>query len=114
MKINLTIEDLIISSKTKAFDMLSREYDFYDNCKYFDMLSVYEELWEVYNNLKENETLIRIGKGCGFDRTTFNLMNNKRNNQTDSNSRNLVKEKYPLGWAVIKFVKFVFSKNKSY
>lgn len=104
VKTDITIDDLIISSKTKSFDVLSRECDFYNDCKYFDTLDVYEQLWKVYNDLEENETLIRIGKGCGFDSTTFNLVNNSRNNQTDSNSRNLAKEKYPLGWAVIKFV----------
>ena len=95
---------MIISSKTKAFDILTRESEFYENCKYHETLDIYDELWEVYNNLKDNETLIRLGKGCGFDSTTFNLVNRKRNNQTDSNSRNLVEGKYPLGWAVIKFV----------
>lgn len=104
VKKNISIEDLIISSKTKAFDILTRESEFYENCKYHETLDIYDELWEVYNNLKDNETLIRLGKGCGFDSTTFNLVNRKRNNQTDSNSRNLVEGKYPLGWAVIKFV----------
>ncbi len=104
-KLKITKEDILNSLNLKAEDIINRELDFYDDINYIDTYNIYDEIYNIYNSLdKENEALIRFGKGCGFDSTTFNLINEKRNNVSDSKSRNLVQGKYPLGWAVIRFV----------
>lgn len=104
-KLKISKEEILDSLNLKAEDIINRELDFYDDIDYIDTYNIYNDLYDIYENLdKENEALIRFGKGCGFDSTTFNLVNEKRNNVSDSKSRNLAQDKYPLGWAVIKFV----------
>lgn len=97
--------EILDSLNLKAEDMINRELDFYDGVDYIETYNIYEEIYNIYEGLdKDNEALIRFGKGAGFDSTTFNLVNKNRNRVSDSNSRNLLEGKYPLGWAVIKFV----------
>lgn len=105
IKVNITLEDIIKALNEKALDMIENEIMFFEKVNYFKTLNVYNKLKEYYNNMDKNkEALIRIGKGAGFDSTTYNLANMSRSNVSNSISRNLVNEKYPLGWAVIKFV----------
>lgn len=106
IKIKITLEDILASVNEKAADIIVNEIDFYNSKAKYDKTKVlYENLKVLYEALdKKSEALIRIGKGSGFDSTTFNLANLRRNNQTDSNSRNLGEKQYPLGWAVMKIV----------
>lgn len=103
--INITKQNILDSLNLKAYDMINRELDFYEDANYLETYNIYEKISSIYNELdKSKEALIRFGKGAGFDSTTFNLINNSRNNVSDSKSRSLVEGIYPLGWAVIKFV----------
>ncbi|RDY23791.1 type III-A CRISPR-associated RAMP protein Csm5 [Romboutsia maritimum] len=105
VKVKIGKNEILDSLNLKAEDMINRELDFFDEADYLETYNIYEDIYEIYESLdKNNEALIRFGKGAGFDSTTFNLVNNNRSNVTDSKSRNLVEGKYPLGWAVIKFV----------
>lgn len=106
IKLKITLEDILASANEKAVDMIENEIDFYNSKAKYDKTKIlYDNLKVLYEALdKKSEALIRIGKGSGFDSTTFNLVNLRRNNQMDSNSRNLVEEQYPLGWAVMKIV----------
>ncbi|SHH49193.1 type III-A CRISPR-associated RAMP protein Csm5 [Tepidibacter thalassicus] len=103
VKKEITKFDILDALNLKSLDIIDNEIEFYENkAKYNETLEVYEKLKKIHDDLdKDSEALIRIGKGIGFDSTTFNLVNT---NKVDINSRSLVEEIYPLGWAVIKFV----------
>ncbi|SHJ72121.1 type III-A CRISPR-associated RAMP protein Csm5 [Tepidibacter formicigenes] len=103
VKKEITKFDILDALNLKSLDVIDNEIEFYENkAKYNETLEVYEKLKKIHDDLdKDSEALIRIGKGIGFDSTTFNLVNT---NKIDINSRSLVEAIYPLGWAVIKFV----------
>lgn len=106
VKILITKEDILKSLNKKAKYIIENELKFFDKkSKYYATWNVYNKINNIYNELdKNNEALIRIGRGCGFDSVTFNLANKGRSERTDPVSRSLAENIYPLGWAVIKIV----------
>lgn len=63
-----------------------------------EVLKFYESLEKEYSSLKENEALIRIGKGGGFNSKTINLFGKKE----EVFSVNLI-DNYTMGWAKISY-----------
>ncbi|MGF6907602.1 type III-A CRISPR-associated RAMP protein Csm5 [Fusobacterium sp. PH5-44] len=58
-----------------------------------------EQLEKEMEKLQENEAMIRIGKGAGFNSTTFNQFNKKE----ESVGSRVMVNKLPVGWAKIVF-----------
>ena len=55
-----------------------------------------KQLLDTWSNIKENEALIRLGRGAGFNSTTFNLVNSNEKVGT-----RVTADKLPVGWAKI-------------
>lgn len=85
--------------------MLKEELAFYKQAGYQETFEIYKQIEQIYSSLdKENQMLLRIGRGSGMNATTFNLVNQDRNIRTDPRSRMLVENIYPLGWVVMSLV----------
>lgn len=101
----LTLEQIVADSHVKARKMLKEELAFYKQAGYQETFEIYKQIEQIYSSLdKENQMLLRIGRGSGMNATTFNLVNQDRNIRTDPRSRMLVENIYPLGWVVMSLV----------
>lgn len=104
----------ILNALDKKFDqMLDEEIKFYE-----DMASrtrhskeVVEDILEFYRDLEyiyykelnpENQSIIRFGKGAGFNSTTYNLSLDEENRARIA-SRTISEDFSPMGWAIIEF-----------
>ena len=100
INLNITKDDIVSAMREKAKLMISKEKSFFkNNGDLKETLMIYEKLEELQKELGEDEVLMRMGKGAGFDSTTWNLFNEKIGIQTVS--RNLAREIYPMGWAIL-------------
>lgn len=50
----------------------------------------------------EDEALIRIGQGAGFNSSTFNLYNKGRNIKINNPKTKVGTDIYPIGWELIR------------
>lgn len=88
--------EIIPALREKAEKLLKEDLDFFKEANNLMGIEACNRIKEFASNLKENETLIKFGKGAGFNSTTLNLYNkNKKKIFTRA-----VSEGYPLGWAV--------------
>lgn len=96
--IDKDIEDGILSIlNNKAVKMLDEDIKFFEKIGDKTLLENCKKL-KIYNeNLKDNEVLIRFGKGSGFNSTTINLYNKSK----ISTVTRTIMENYPMGWAVL-------------
>lgn len=98
----ITIENLMKALNVKSKDIIEEELSFYSKSNYEKSKEIYEKLYELHEEIDpKTQAIIRIGKGSGFNTTTFNLANKNRSDKTDSRSRVLIEDKYPMGWALI-------------
>ncbi len=69
-----------------------------------DILEFYEEMKDIFNNElnPDTQSIIRFGKGAGFNSTTYNLSLDK-GNQAQIASRTISESSVPMGWAIIEF-----------
>ena len=96
--VKIETEELIDALNNKAKKMIASDkvaFRAYDNREGEYACELLEKELE---KLKENEALIRIGKGAGFNSTTFNLYNTCCLVHT-----RVVASKLPVGWAKIVF-----------
>ena len=100
INLNITKNDIMSAMREKAKLMIAKEKSFFkNNGDLKETLMIYEKLEELQKGLGEDEVLMRMGKGAGFDSTTWNLFNEKIGIQTVS--RNLARKVYPMGWAIL-------------
>lgn len=101
---SITAEDLLKATKYFSKKMIEKELSYLKSKKVpNDTIKVYQHLKSIHSDLKENESLIRFGKGIGFNSTTLNLSN--KTTTVNPVSRVLADGRYPMGWAL-------FSLNK--
>ncbi|WP_319371670.1 type III-A CRISPR-associated RAMP protein Csm5 [uncultured Ilyobacter sp.] len=83
----------------KMRDVMKEEISFYNRSENKEIQELYKKIKAEFDNLEDNEAIIRIGKGSGF--ATFTHLLKSNNNHIRSASRVLAEEKYPMGWAKI-------------
>lgn len=103
LELKIVVKDIIKALNEKAKKMIENELKFYKKAHFKDTLDVYQEIEKISNSLSENEAIIRLGKGCGFESNTFYYKNNGRN--VEIASKQLSENIYPMGWAIISFLK---------
>ena len=94
---------LIIKEELKFYeDMLSRTRHSKEVVE--DILEFYRDLDYIYNKElnPDTQSIIRFGKGAGFNSTTYNLSLDE-NNRARIASRTISEDFSPMGWAVIEF-----------
>lgn len=102
----ISAEDLLESTRSFSEDLIEYELDYLTKNKApREAAKTYESLKGIHSSLEDNESLIRFGKGCGFNSTTLNLTNQGRSGTPIT--RVLAEGKFPVGWAV-----FSLSKEK--
>lgn len=89
--------EILSSLNEKAEKMIQEDIKFFKKIKDNNSLNFCEELLKYKQNLKENQALIRIGRGAGFNSTTFNLFNQK----TEEVFTRVTVDDMPIGWALI-------------
>lgn len=99
----ITTKDIIKTLNSKAKKMIEHEIKFIKKTYHDDTIEIYDEIESIFNSLSENEAVIRLGKGCGFESNTF-YYNKKKGKNVEINSKKLVDKAYPMGWAVITFI----------
>lgn len=85
--------------KEKSNKILEEDLKFFKEANNLVGVKSCEEIKNYSSHLKENEVLIKFGKGAGFNSTTLNLFNK---NKKDVFTR-VVAEGYPVGWAVLSY-----------
>lgn len=85
--------------REKATKILEEDLKFFREANNLVGVKSCEEIKNYSSQLKENEVLIKFGKGAGFNSTTLNLFNK---NKKDVFTR-VVAEGYPVGWAVLSY-----------
>lgn len=92
------IENLFEYLNLKAKSILKEDIKFFDKAGEIKLTKVSKKLLEQLENLKENEALVRFGRGAGFNSTTLNLANNN-----DTVYTRVISDNCPVGWAVISY-----------
>lgn len=85
--------------KEKSNKILEEDLKFFKEANNLVGVKSCEEIKNYSSQLKENEVIIKFGKGAGFNSTTLNLFNK---NKKDVFTR-VVAEGYPVGWAVLSY-----------
>jgi CRISPR-associated protein Csm5 len=91
--------DLFDALNEKMRSILKEETIYYNKTDNREIQGLCKELGNEFENLEDNEAIIRIGKGSGF--ATFTHLLKSENNNIRSSSRVLAEEKYPMGWVKI-------------
>lgn len=81
----------------KAEKIIREDIKFFEKIEDKKSLNICYELLKYRKKLKENQALIRIGRGAGFNSTTFNLCNKK----TEEVFTRVTVEDMPIGWGLI-------------
>lgn len=91
--------EILEALNNKAEKILEEDIKFFEKIKDESSLKFCYELQKYKNNLEDNQALIRIGKGAGFNSTTFNLCNKK----VEEVFTRVTSNDIPVGWALITF-----------
>lgn len=97
-KKNIYLENIFKHLNLKAKAILKEDIKFFDKAGEINLTKISKKLLEQLENLKENEALIRFGRGAGFNSTTLNLANN-----SDMVYTRVVSDDCPVGWAIISY-----------
>lgn len=81
----------------KAEKIIEEDIKFFEKIEDKKSLNICYELLKYRKKLKENQALIRIGRGAGFNSTTFNLCNKK----IEEVFTRVTVEDMPIGWGLI-------------
>lgn len=92
-------DEILVSLNEKAEKILEEDIKFFEKIHDIKSLKFCYELKKYKENLKGNQALIRIGRGAGFNSTTFNLYNQK----TEEIFTRVTVNDMPIGWAMITF-----------
>ncbi|MDX8337232.1 type III-A CRISPR-associated RAMP protein Csm5 [Candidatus Cetobacterium colombiensis] len=99
-------EDLFNHLNAKARKLLDDELAFFKENKNKESEKVCKEIEKILDKIteesSEDEALIRIGQGAGFNSSTFNLYNKGRNIKINDPKTKVVTDIYPMGWALIR------------
>ena len=86
-----------IASSCNEFSqrIIEEELNFYENSDSYayDIYQNFEK--DLYNLIKENKFMFRLGWGSGYNSSTINLAKNIPESKV---SRRLIRNEYPLGW----------------
>ena len=99
-KKNIYLENIFKHLNLKAKAILKEDIKFFDKAGEINLTKISKKLLEQLENLKENEALIRFGRGAGFNSTTLNLANN-----SDMVYTRVISDGCPIGWALISYNK---------
>ena len=99
-KKNIYLENIFKNLNLKAKAILKEDIKFFDKAGEINLTKISKKLLEQLENLKENEALIRFGRGAGFNSTTLNLANN-----SDMVYTRVISDGCPIGWALISYNK---------
>lgn len=91
------VDGILSILNNKAIKMLDEDIKFFEKIGDKTLLENCKKLKIYSENLKDNEVLIRFGKGSGFNSTTINLYNKSK----ISTVTRTIMENYPMGWAVL-------------
>lgn len=81
----------------KADKIIKEDIKFFEKIKDKKSLEFCYELQNYKEKLNENQAMIRIGRGAGFNSTTFNLCNKK----IEEVFTRVTVDDIPIGWALI-------------
>ena len=99
-------EDLFNYLNAKARKLLDDELVFFKENRNKESEKVCKEIEKILDKImeesSEDEALIRIGQGAGFNSSTFNLYNKGRNIKINDPKTKVVTDIYPMGWALIR------------
>ena len=93
----IDIDFLVTSANTYANDIIQSELRYFT--ENHPTTEIYNQLQSI--ELEDNECLLRVGWGSGFDSVTVNL---KRENPKYVKTRKLIRECFPLGWIKLKYI----------
>ncbi len=103
---NIFQEDLFNYLNAKARKLLDDELVFFKENRNKESEKVCKEIEKILDKImeesSEDEALIRIGQGAGFNSSTFNLYNKGRNIKINDPKTKVVTDIYPMGWALIR------------
>ena len=99
-KKNIYLENIFKNLNLKAKAILKEDIKFFDKAGEINLTKISKKLLEQLENLKENEAIIRFGRGAGFNSTTLNLANN-----SDMVYTRVISDGCPIGWALISYNK---------
>lgn len=100
VKHSITADKLLNATRSFSKKIIESELDYLrDKNTSNETIDIYKKLKSISSDLDENQSLIRFGKGVGFNTTTLNLANEKTTVQPVS--RVLADSKYPMGWGII-------------
>lgn len=99
-KKNIYLENIFKHLNLKAKAILKEDIKFFDKAGEINLTKISKKLLEQLENLKENEAIIRFGRGAGFNSTTLNLANN-----SDMVYTRVISDGCPIGWALISYNK---------
>lgn len=89
--------EILSSLNEKAEKIIKEDIEFFKKINAVESLKICDNLLKEKEKLADNQALIRIGRGAGFNSTTFNLYNSK----TEEVSTRVTADDMPVGWAVI-------------
>lgn len=102
INLQINIKDLFEVSRKFSQHLIETELDFFSNRKGGKRLKrVYKILQRIHGSLKDNEALVRLGGGVGYNAVSLNEANQKETVTTVS--RVLAQEKFPYGWVLISY-----------
>ena len=112
-KMNISKEEILSAINEKFYLMIDEDVKFYNNMlsKTKENKELIEEILDFYYVLEcilnkelnpDTQSIIRFGKGSGFNSTTYNLSLDE-NNRAKIASRTISEDFSPMGWAVIEF-----------
>lgn len=96
---SISAKNLLSATKESSKKLIEAELNYLrSNTAPTETIRIYQHLRSIHADLEENESLIRFGKGTGFNSTTLNLSNKRTT--VNPVSRVLADNKFPMGWAV--------------
>ena len=95
---NIYLENIFKYLNLKAKAILKEDIKFFNTAGEIKLTKISKKLLEQLENLKDNEALIKFGRGAGFNSTTLNLANNN-----DMVHTRVISDDCPVGWAVISY-----------
>ncbi len=99
-------EDILFERlRERAKRIIENELKFFREAKNKDGENYCKEIEKMISKLEDDEAMIKIGYGSGFNAMTFNLENKKYNEKRNNPVTKLVYKGCPLGWALIRKIR---------
>lgn len=101
-EIDIYQDELFDRLRARAKKLIEDEKEFFKEAKSKMGESYCKEIEKIIANLNENETVIKLGFGSGFNAMTFNLVNKRFNKKGNTPMTKVVYNDCPMGWALIR------------